>query len=506
MQRFSPLAALLALLLGACAAPAAPPAQAPSPIRVPTAVVARPTSRPAQPAAQPGADGAGDGYYPQLGNGGYDVQHYALDLRYDVPARRIEGTATITASAAQPLGAFNLDFAGFDISRITVNGAPARFARDRRELTITPALPIAAADTFTTTVAYSGTPQALIADAVEISVGWNAYEGGSYVAAEPDGAANWFPANDHPSDKARYTFRITVATPYVVAANGSLLQTVERGGERTFVWQTRDPMASYLATVNIFPFEVQTEQGPNGLPIRNYFPPDIAAAARAAFAPTGAMVAYFSEIFGPYPFEAYGVVVPDADFGFALETQTISLFSRGAASSEPEEVESTVAHELAHQWFGNSVSLREWRDIWLNEGFATYASGLWLEHKQGRAALDARMQRLYTLLGGTLHVPGATPAPTSERPTAGPPGSPAPTNLFSQSVYNRGALTLHALRLTIGDEDFFGALRAYAERYRYGNASTADFIAVAEETSGQQLDALFDAWLYGDGLPPLPKQ
>jgi aminopeptidase N len=494
----------LALLLAACAAPAAPAAETASPPPVPTAVVARPTARPAQPTAQQGADGAGDAYFPQLGNGGYDTQHYALDLRYDVAATRLEGTATITASATQPLGAFNLDFQGFDISRVTVNGSAARFARSGRELTISPAQPIAGGVTFTTSVAYGGTPQPFTDDAVPIVIGWNAYEGGSYVAAEPSGAAAWFPANDHPSDKARYTFRITVARPYLVAANGILRQTIERADERTFVWQTRDPMASYLATVNIFPFEVQTEQGPGGLPIRNYFPPEIADEARAAFASTGAMIAYFSEIFGPYPFEAYGVVVPDADFPFALETQTISLFSRGAASSAPEEVESTVAHELAHQWFGNSVSLLQWRDIWLNEGFATYASALWLEHKEGRAALDARMQRLYTLLGGVLIVPGATPAPPSERPTPGPPGSPPPTNLFGQSVYNRGALTLHALRLTIGDEDFFRTLRTYAERYRNGNASTADFVAVAEETSGKQLDALFDAWLYGDGLPPLP--
>ena len=512
MRRVPYLQLIAALLLAACALPAAP---APSAVEttgrvvstapVPTAVVARATPPPAAPAVPPGPDGAGDTLYPQLGNGGYDAQRYTLDLHYDVASKRLDATTTITASATQPLGAFNLDFVGFAISRITVGGAPARFTRNGRELTITPAQPIAAGATFTTSVAYAGTPEPQLASAVDIRVGWNAYDGGSYVAAEPDGAANWFPANDHPSDKALYTFRVTVAKPYLVAANGTLRQTIERGNERTFVWQARDPLASYLATVDIFPFEVQTETGPNGLPIRNYFPPDIAAEGRAAFAPTSAMIAYFNEIFGPYPFEAYGVVVPDADFGFALETQTLTLFNRGAATADPAELESTVAHELAHQWFGDSVSLRQWRDIWLNEGFATYASALWLEHKQGRAALDAYMQRLYTSLGGRLNIPGATPEAPSSRPTAGPAGSPPADDLFNQSVYSRGALTLHALRRAIGDEDFFRTLRTYAERYRYGNATTKDFIAVAEETSGQQLDTLFDAWLYGDGLPPLPQ-
>jgi aminopeptidase N len=241
-------------------------------------------------------------------------------------------------------------------------------------------------------------------------------------------------------------------------------------------------------TINIGRFVTQEQTGPNGLPIRNYFPPEIATAAEKTFGRTGQMIDYFDDLFGPYPFEAYGVAVVDKDLGYALETQTLSLFGRDIARAGPARAETVVAHELSHQWFGDSVSVENWQDIWLNEGFATYAEWLWQEHMRGGKARDESVRQTYDFLK------------TRQAP---PPGKPPANDLFNAGVYGRGALTLHALRLRVGDELFFRILRAYTDRYRYGNASTADFIAVAEDVGKQDLAAFFDGWLNAEKLPAI---
>jgi aminopeptidase N len=491
--------ALLALL-----APGCTPVSISTPTALPTIVPATaqptaaerdptPTSVTTHAASSPlpaTEDGIGDPYYPQLGNGGYDALHYMLDLSADMRSSAISGTVTLAARATQQLRAFNLDFQGFTIRAIVVDGRPATYSRTAHELTIAPAALLHSGETFTTTVAYSGVPQTTISAAVPIALGWKRYQDGVYVVSEPAGAAAWYPVNDHPRDKATYTIRITVPKPYVVAANGLLKDTHDNGPTKTYLWETIHPMASYLVTVNIAQFVTQAEQGPDGLPIRNYFPPDLAENAEKVFGPTKDMIAYFERIFGPYPFEAYGVVVADQDLGYALETQTLSLFGRDSASAEPAKVQSEVAHELSHQWFGDSVSVANWQDIWLNEGFATYAEWLWREHSDGPRARDDVVRRTYRFLA-------ENPAP--------PPGKPPLDNLFNSGVYGRGALTLHALRLRVGDDTFFSILRTYTERFRYGNASTADFIAVAEEVSKLKLGDLFDAWLYAEKLPDMPE-
>jgi aminopeptidase N len=204
------------------------------------------------------------------------------------------------------------------------------------------------------------------------------------------------------------------------------------------------------------------------------------------------MIDYFSDLFGDYPFELYGALVIDLEFGAALETQTLSIFSKAMIdANQPEGSEQVVAHELAHQWFGDSVSLADWRDIWLNESFATYAQGLWTEHTRGGDELDEWVRRLYTFV-------------REERESMSPPGEPPADRLFNQGVYSWGALCLHALRLEVGDEIFFDILKTYHERFADGNARTADFIAVAEEVSGKELSAFFDSWLYSEELAPIP--
>jgi aminopeptidase N len=452
------------LIVGACASPV--PTRAPTPI-----------------SAEPGSDSLGDSYYPELGNGGYDALHYTIDLIWDEVDNTIDGSVNMQARATQNLSAFNLDLIGLDVSAISVDGMPATFQREGREMTITPSIVLADESTFEVVVVYSGEPQVQRDPAAPILLGWVRYDDGVYVVSEPSAAAAWYPVNDHPLDKATYSFRITVPEPYVVAANGLLQETIDNGDTTTYVWQASDPIASYLVTVNIADYVIDASEGPNGLPIRNFFPARDAEQYRQAVEPTADMIDFFSDIFGPYPFEAYGIVVAGG-IGAALETQTLSVFDPGAVQ------EFILAHELAHQWFGDSVSLKQWQDIWLNEGFATYAEWLWYAHQSGEQAIDMVVREAYNYYADA---------------GLSPPGMPPPDDLFTGSVYVGGALTLHALRARVGDDAFFNILRTYADRFKYGNASTADFIAVAEEISGQDLAAFFDGWLYSDEVPEIPE-
>lgn len=442
-----------------------------------------------------GATGAGDPYLPAAGNGGYDVSSYDITLNIDPVSGVIEGSVVIEAEALQALESFSLDFAGLEIGTVTVGGVEAEYRRDGQELIVSCPDPLTAGEGFSTEISYSGIPVAL-EDTGSLSVGWQKVGDVIYTLDEPQGAATWFPANDHPSDKATYTFRLTVPVPYVAVANGVLVDTEVQGADQIFTWEMRQPLASYLAAVSVGGFVVEESVAPNGVPIRDYFAVDLAEQGKVAFARTGEVLAYYAELFGPYPFEVYGVVVPAVETGAAMENQTLSLFGRDVLENRMSDA--TVgavylSHELAHQWFGNSVTITRWQDIWLNEGFATYASWLWLAHDRGPAVLTAMVEQSLGMLLSERH---------------DPPGDPGLAELFGVSTYRRGALTLHALRLTVGDDAFFRILREWASRYRHGNATTDDFIALAQEVAGDlpgvDLAELFEAWLYGDGLPLLP--
>lgn len=420
----------------------------------------------------PGAPGIGDPYFADLGNGGYDVEHYDLRLDVDVARRRIAGVATIDATATQDLSSFDLDLLGLEVRSVSVNGVDASFGRAGRELMVTPARAIAKGSRFTTAVAYDGSPTALhVPGRTNLAEGWTWTGRGSFVLAEPDAASSWFPANDHPRDKASFTFRITAPADLQVVANGTL---ASRTGN-TWVWDERAPMATYLATVVVDRLDITAERGAS-VPIRNAFPIGTPESTRAVFARQGEMLDWFASQFGPYPFDVYGAVLVPGAGGAALEGQTLSLFDAGQVA------ESTVAHELAHQWFGDSVSLRSWKDIWLNEGFATYAEWMWSEHigehTTAEIAANARDSRQWS-----------------------PPGDPGAERLFSPSVYVRGALTLEALRVEVGDAAFFATLRAYATRFAGRAVSSAEFIAVAQEMSGKDLAALFSSWLFDAKMP-----
>jgi len=442
---------------------------------------------------QEGASGMGDSLYPNFGNGGYDAQSYFLDIEVlNVNASELRAVTTMKAKATQDLARFNLDFIGFEITSITVNDAAAEFWRSGQELTIQPAQPLTDGQAFTVVAKYGGVPAEMDSIALPVQTGWVAFDEGIFVLSEPDGAASFYPVNDHPLDKAKFTFRITVPKPYEVATNGVLREKTESGNTSTYLFTLRDPMASYLATVNIGDFNEETMQSGAGIPIRNYYAASLPANVKQPFARQGEMLDYFSELFGEYPFEVYGSLVMNTYFGAALENQTLSIYGVDMIDAENiEDTELTVAHELAHQWFGDSVSVADWGDIWLNEGFATYAEALWVERNNGRAAAQDWMVSLH--------------ADAQEYPQYFPaPGNPPAEDLFNGGVYYRGALVLHALRAQVGDEAFFQIIKTYYARYAGGNARTENFIAIAEEISGQNLAALFDLWLYQEELPPLP--
>jgi aminopeptidase N len=454
-------------------------------------------------AHEPGGEGVGDSYFPKLGNSGYDTQHYLIDLSFDEDADSLAGTTTIDALATQDLSAFNLDFQGLEVSEVTVDGA---------ELTITPAAPLSAGDAFSGAVTYSGTPGEITTPSSFAALGWISLDQGFAAFGEPAGSSAWYPVNEHPSDKATYTFEITVAKPNVAVANGILESTTDEGGSTTYRYQMNHPMASYLAVLAIGDLTVDEGTSPGGVPMVSYFATRFAEPARYAFGIQGEMVDYFSSIFGAYPFDSYGALLLDGQFNFSLETQGLSTFAprvmQAAILRQPEGGDGTIAHELAHQWFGDSITPKTWQDIWLNEGFATYASWLWFEHTNGKAVLGQIVQGNYDQVSGAEARERGASEDAIQRNLLrfAITGDPTPNKLFdTPGVYYRGALVLHALRLTIGDEAFFDTLKTYVERFKYSNAETADFIAVAEEVSGQQLDDFFQAWLYDPIIPELPE-
>jgi len=431
-----------------------------------------------------GAPGAGDPYFPDLGNGGYDVERYDIDLDWDGAGGRIDAATTVRLAPTVDLDALHLDLVGLDVEAVLVDGTPAPFRRQGRELVVDPAVVLRRDRTVDVTVAYAGTPEPVDLGSDVFGAGWQTDGRDAFVVSEPAGAASWFPGNDHPTDKATFRFRVTVAADQVAVANGLLVdERTEPDGRRTFTWEASDPMATYLASVAIGDLVLEERTAPTGLRLRDAYPRRLADAARTTFAPAGEMLAVYERWFGPYPFEVYGHVVVDEVLGYALENQTLSLFGSDLVRGG---VESVVAHELVHQWFGNAVSPATWRDIWLNEGFATYGEWIWEQERGGRSIADsARAAHAVSDFGV-------------------PPGDPGTEELFQPTVYLRGALAVHAIAEAIGDDAFRALLREWVERFGGGVASTADLRALAEELGGRDLGPLFDAWVYGSALPPFP--
>jgi aminopeptidase N len=433
----------------------------------------------AQAAFAPGTGGSGDPFFPLAGNGGYDVSHYGLTLDYTPATNRLVGTAVIAAAATQDLSSFDLDLRGFSVTRLLVNGRDASFARDGQELIVTPRAGIRAGTTFTTTVGYQGTPR-VITDPDESIEGWVPTADGAFVVGEPQGSPAWYPVSDSPRDKATYDFAITVPEGLTAMANGVLLSRPTSGGKTTWVWRESEPMAPYLATATLgrFKLDISSVDG-----IASYVAVDPTLPTGNVLRKLPDIVRFYESIYGPYPFAAVGAIVDDAkNVGYSLETQTKPVFDR-----MPDEA--TLAHELSHMWFGDSVTLTTWPDIWLHEGFATWSEWIWSE-SQGNKSAAQWFNGLYN-----------TPA-QDVRFWTPPPGDPGTAVfLFNGTIYYRGAMILEALREKIGDSDFFRIMQTWAQQNQFGNVTTAQFVALAEQVSGLDLDHFFDVWLYQPDKP-----
>ena len=422
----------------------------------------------------PGSPGLDDPYFPLAGNGGYDVKHYSLDLDYVRAGNQLDGRAIIVAKATQNLSRFDLDLRGFAIERLTVNGLRATYTRDGQELIVTPRLRLRDGWPFVVVVEYDGQPEEVI-DPDGSSEGWVPTADGAFVVNEPQGSPGWYPANDNPRDKATYDFAITVPKGITAIGNGRLISRRTHGGKTTWRWLEDSPMAPYLATATNGVFELRISHA-GRVPLYHAVDPiEVPNGAFDRLAAEAEIIAFFSGLYGPYPFSSGGGVVDHApEVGYALESQTKSQYDETPGAS-------TVVHEVSHQWFGNAVSLTVWPEIWLNEGFATFSEWIYDERHGGPAAQE------------TFETTFASKSDAFWRRP--PLNLGGPEFMFSSVPYDRGAMTLQALRVKIGDAAFFRLLRHWYGRNRDGNVTTAGFIALAEQVGGQQLDTFFDVWL-----------
>lgn len=438
----------------------------------------------------PAAAYAIDPFFPTFGNDGYDVSLYDIDLDATVNPNRIEGTALIVLETETDLAELAFDLEALNVASVTINGNPVTFTHPEGKLVLFPSKTIPAGRTLRVKVTYAGKPIPLDDPTLEepdpcCELGWINYKKQSaYALSEPVGTSNWFPVNDEPTDKASYRIRLTVPKPLTAVANGNLTKVEDLGTAQRFTWSQVQPMASYLATANINTFTMTTQQTADGKPLRYFTTAKSKPADITVLQKTPEMISFFESLVGPYPFDAYGsVLVDDPKLYYALETQAMSTFPQGAIR------EDIVAHELAHQWFGNSVTVAQWADLWLAEGFATYFEILWPNHDDP-AGFTADMQGLYAYVVEE----GVGPAVVSR-----------PQDIFADNTYYRGALTLYALQLEVGDKMFRKIIRAYYDTYAGGNATSAGFIAVAESVSKDpDVGPLLNAWLYEEPVPPLP--
>lgn len=437
------------------------------------------------------AEGIGDATFPTLGNVGYDAGHYALKLSYDPDKQFLTADVTMTAVANKELPAVKLDFTGFTISAVKLNGQPAAYSRSADKLTLTPVAALPAGKTFTVETAYSGKPETHGSDSLPggIKIGWIAYRGGSVAACEPDLAHTWFPCNDHPRDKASFEFEIETPPGYTAIANG-LRMPNEKSAGNVFHWREDKPSMTCMAFVAIGKYDASRQVGPNDLRIENFFPVGSRETYKGAFENDLKYLKFLSEKLGPYPFDSYGALmlpreVAEASpfLGFAaLETTTRPEFGV-SLGRDP----STLIHEMCHQWMGDCVSVTNWGDdIWWVEGFATYSEWMRVELEEGKPAYDKIVSSTYASFQNRKWLK---------------PGHLTAETMFSEASYQGGALTFASLRMELGDDKFFATIRKFIADHKYGNATSADLAKSAGEVSGKDMKPFFEAWLYGETIP-----
>ena len=424
-------------------------------------------------------------YFPHRGDRTFAVSHYDLVLGYDVASNHLRGKAALVAEAVVDLRVLRLDLSGLRVTKVTIDGAAVAFTTRPQHLVVRPRRPLKAGVAFRLVVTYGGQPRP-VPDGDD-ECGWEELHDGVLVAGQTNGAPSWFPCNDRPDDKATFRMELTAPNDYHVVANGICSGRYRSASRTTWVYEQHEPMSTYLATVQIGRY-VERQVAGSPVPMTAVLPDRLTRRYDEAFGRQPEMMAFFSRLFGPYPFAAYTVVITEDALEIPLEAQGMSTFGSNFLTGDWGNVR-LVAHELSHQWFGNAVTLTSWHDIWLHEGFACYCEWLWSEESGGPSA-DARARTHWAKL--------------ADKPQDLTLGDPGPELMFDDRVYKRGALLLHSLRLTIGDDAFFTLLRTWVERYRYRSVTSERFEALAAAVAGRPLDALFGLWLRERPLPPLP--
>ena len=419
-------------------------------------------------------------FFPRSGNRGYDVQHYDVNLGYQPRSGMLTARDVVEARAATGLRKFSLDLDGLKVTSVSVDGEAAEYSRGRGKVKVVPATRIAKGEAFTVELRYQGVPRKVI-DPDGSTEGWYRTKDGAVAVGEPVGTAAWLACNNAPRDKASFDIEIAVPAGVKAVSNGRLVSRQKVGGRVRWSWSEPKSMATYLALVDIG--NGKLVQGRVGkLPTWTLVDPELAKASRAAIDSLPEIIRWESRIYGPYPFAAAGSVVDVAKLEYALETQTRPIYAFA-----PDRT--TVVHETAHQWFGDSVSLERWPNIWLNEGLATWTQWYYAEQHGGRSAQQvfAELYRRPASATGFWD------------PPSGHPGQAK--NLFAVSTYVRGAMTLQALRDKIGTQDLLRILRAWATEHRYGHGDIEGFIALANRVSGEHLRGFFHRWLFECGKP-----
>jgi aminopeptidase N len=467
------------------------------------------TAAPALAAPSPGAPGLGDRLFPTLGNGGYDVQHYDLDLRYatSAPSQPVDGTVTILARATQDLSRFDLDFAGKSVGGVSVNGQTAAFRREGEELVITPRRALKSGSPFLVTVSHYVAAPTVPDPADGATTAFFIHSAGSATAAQPNWAHLFLPSNDHPRDKASFDIRFDVPAGLTAVANGvKLAQWTDRGRTHV-VYVQRQPMATELIQLAVGSYDVTNLGFHNGVFLRDVTAKPITARIQPLLGVTPGQLDWMRARVGSYPFDLYGSLVVEADLGFALETQTLELMDTSWFDDYTQDTwDPTLLHELSHMWFGDSVAPNDWSDLWLNEGHASWYEFLYAEEKgflegdtegypddDGYADFDDLMKAVYAHGDQWRADDGPVALPTSE------------DTLFAFQRYHGGALVLYALRQKIGTAAFDRLERTWVARYRDKVASTNDFIALAAQVSGRgDVVPFLRDWVYGTKTPAMP--
>jgi aminopeptidase N len=488
--------AALGMVIAALAACTSPPSVTVTPVTTPPPTGPSPTAgAPVTTTTTPersggsadGSGGVGDRLYPDLGNGGYDVTRYDVAIDATASGGELRAVVTVDATATASLASFHLDLAGLTVDEVTVDGVAASFERRDRELVVRPGASLDPGRSFRTVVRYHGVPETRRFPGVGLDIGWVRTDSGSYVLDEPDGARTWLASNDHPSDKATFAFHVTVPAGQTAVANGRLVGREGTNGAMTWNWVESHPMATYLVQLSIGEY-VHEEISDGRLTRSDAYLRTIASQVRPCLPRSTTIVRQFEGWFGPYPFERYGILVGDSAPGLAMESQERPLFSSTAFTGTcPDAV---VAHELAHQWFGDAVTPARWEDIWLNEGFATYAQWLWSTRDRPEALRQLAERARDEQSAGIDEY--------------GPPGRPSVDTLFGPEVYGGGAIVLHALRLEVGDAHFFQILQQWVKAGDGRSVTTDDFIALASRVTGRDLAPFLRPWLFGSTVPAFP--